>query len=32
MNKEEIRKIGLSNGADVVGFAAVVDYQSEAVA
>ena len=29
MNKEDIRKIGLSHGADVVGFAAVEDYQSK---
>jgi hypothetical protein len=29
MNREEIRKIGLSCGADVVGFAAVEDYQIE---
>jgi len=29
MKKEEIRKIGLANGADVVGFAAVADYQSK---
>ncbi len=29
MNKEEIRQMGLSIGADVVGFAAVGDYQSK---
>ncbi len=29
MSKEEIRQIGLSNGADVVGFAAVEDYKSK---
>jgi epoxyqueuosine reductase len=29
MKREEIRKMGLSNGADVVGFAAVGDYQSK---
>ncbi len=29
MNKEEIRKMGLASGADVVGFAAVEDYKSK---
>jgi epoxyqueuosine reductase len=29
MDKEHIREIGLSNGADVVGFAAAEDYRSE---
>lgn len=29
MSKEEIRGMGLSSGADVVGFAAVEDYQSK---
>lgn len=29
MNREEIRQLGLSIGADVVGFAAVGDYQSK---
>lgn len=29
MSKEEIRQVGLSNGADVVGFAAVEDYKSK---
>ena len=29
MSKEEIRQMGLSYGADVVGFAAVEDYQSK---
>jgi hypothetical protein len=29
MNREEIRQMGLSFGADVVGFAAVGDYQSK---
>jgi epoxyqueuosine reductase QueG len=28
MSKEEIRKMGLSNGADAVGFAAIGDYKS----
>jgi len=29
MSKEDIRQMGLSNGADVVGFAAVEDYKSK---
>jgi epoxyqueuosine reductase QueG len=29
MNREEIRKMGLASGADVVGFAAVEDYKSD---
>jgi epoxyqueuosine reductase QueG len=29
MNREEIRKMGLSFGADVVGFAAIEDYKSK---
>jgi hypothetical protein len=29
MSKEDIRQMGLSYGADVVGFAAVEDYQSK---
>jgi len=29
MRKEDIRQLGLSNGADVVGFAAVEDYKSK---
>lgn len=29
MSKEEIRQMGLNNGADVVGFAAVEDYKSK---